>query len=125
MSSAQRRLILLGPQPKYQSLQIALERLNIHGRVAIVTAGWEEDEARDQSLRQALSCDSVNLTLFKRSEQLFDGDAQLIQQLQARQDEVGGLRQALVVPGRGPRVGGTAPRRLCAFLRGAERRELR
>ncbi len=87
-----RRLILLGPQPEYQSLSTVLERTGFDGPVGIVTAGWEEDEADDAPLTRLLPGNSVNLALFKRSEELFDADVELIAQLRLRQDELRHLR---------------------------------
>jgi hypothetical protein len=92
MLSTQRRLILLGPQPEYQTLSIAADRLGTDGPVAIVTAGWEEDESNDTTLKQALPHASVNLALFDRSERLFKADTELIELLRLRQDELRHLR---------------------------------
>jgi hypothetical protein len=90
--TSDRRLILLGPQPEFQTLRAALARLQIHGRVAVVTAGWEEDEADDEALRRAIPGDATNLALFQRSERLFAEDVELIKQLRLRQDELRHLR---------------------------------
>lgn len=93
--TTQRRLILLGPQPEYAGLRQAVARLQIAGPVALITAGWQSeelDEARLQPLRQALPADSVNLELFRRSEDLFEADPGLIDMLRRRQDELRILR---------------------------------
>ncbi|HMO13749.1 MAG TPA: hypothetical protein PKD64_08135 [Pirellulaceae bacterium] len=91
---SERRIILLGPQPRYESLNLAIERLQIKGPVALITAGWEEDEPEDGDLKSSLSVPAVNLRLFARTEQLFTFDRELIQQLQNRQDELRHLRDA-------------------------------
>lgn len=90
--SAPRSLFLLGPQPRFATLQLALEQLQIRRPVALVTAGWEEDEAEDGAWRAALPAGSLNLGLFKRTEHLFAADPEIIQLLQRRQDELRHLR---------------------------------
>ncbi len=94
MADEERQLILLGPQPKYGSLKTALAQLQLQGPVALITAGWETDEHEDRELRQAIGIESINLNLFARTEQLFADDPELIQTLQARQDELRHLRNA-------------------------------
>lgn len=92
MQADRRHLFLLGPQPKYESLQEALRSLDVEGDVALISAGWEEDESQDGEIRKALPHDVVNLELFKRSEQLFHDDSDLIRQLRCRQDQLRSLR---------------------------------
>lgn len=90
-----RRLILLGPQPAYQSLRSAIERLKISDPVAIITAGWQEvesDERQTAPLQEALPAGSFNLNLFQRTEDLFGTDPELIEKLRERQDELRLLR---------------------------------
>jgi len=88
----QRNLVLLGPQPGYESLRGALNRLQIHGRVALITAGWEETEGEDEALVHAIPNEVVNLRLFRRTEFLFAQDPLVIQMLQKRQDVLRHLR---------------------------------
>jgi hypothetical protein len=83
-----RNLILLGPQPNYESLRAVLGRIPRTGPVALITAGWETDEQDDHEIRQAVGGEIINLKLFARTEQLFQDDPELIQQLQHRQDEL-------------------------------------
>lgn len=91
-----RRIILLGPQPGYQTIREAVERLNPQGRVGMITAGWEEGEDEDHDLRVAIEeraeVRAANLRLFGRTEHLFVDDKQLIGLLQERQDELRELR---------------------------------
>ena len=94
MSNAQRQLVLLGPQPHFDSLKSALARLEMQAPVALITAGWETDEHEDRDLKQAIGIESINLNLFGRTEQLFADDPDLIQTLQTRQDELRHLRNA-------------------------------
>lgn len=91
----QRRLVLLGPQPECQSLRSALTRLEIDSPIALVTAGWEDDELDPRKLApvmDALPPGSFNLDLFQRSEDLFKADPAMIQALRDRQDELRLLR---------------------------------
>ena len=93
MSNPNRRLILLGPQPEYRSLCEAMGRLDHCRRLGLISAGWEEDEANDEEIRNSLDGYHIeNLALFKRSEQLFASDAEFIKGLQKRQDELRELR---------------------------------
>lgn len=92
MSASLRHIVLLGPQPNYESLQRAVQRISLSGPVTVVTAGWEEDESQDSELMDSLGVPATNLELFRRSEELFSDDPVLIQQLQQRQDELRLLR---------------------------------
>lgn len=92
MSDSDRRLILLGPQPQYQSLRTALDRLDDDAPIATITAGWQETEPDDRSMAAAIGRESNNLRLFERSEQIFAGDPELIQLLRDRQDKLRHLR---------------------------------
>lgn len=94
MSDQQRHLILLGPRPEQASFETALSQLNVSRPVALITAGWETDEQEDSELKQAVGVECINLNLFGRTEQLFADDPELIQTLQARQDELRHLRNA-------------------------------
>ncbi len=87
-----RNLILLGPQPQYQSLRTVLTRIGWPQRVALITAGWETEEDQDSEIRDAVGAEVINLKLFDRTEGLFRDDPELIQQLQHRQDELRLLR---------------------------------
>lgn len=88
IASQDRNLVLLGPQPQYGSLRKVLGQIPFTGPVALITAGWETDEDQDFEIRQAVGVEVINLKLFARTEQLFQDDPELIQQLQQRQDEL-------------------------------------
>ena len=95
MDLSLRRLILLGPQPRYATLAEALDRLSVRGPLALITAGWEEGEADSLELgrlQDAVPAGSHNLELFHRSESLFADDPELIGLLRDRQDELRHLR---------------------------------
>lgn len=87
-----RQIYLLGPQDKTNILASVLERAGIDSRIALVTAGWEQGELEDQSVREAVGLPVVNLQLFERSEQLFENDPQIMELLRERQDRLRQLR---------------------------------
>ncbi|MFT5049262.1 MAG: hypothetical protein ACI8QZ_000654 [Chlamydiales bacterium] len=85
-AASTRPVILLGPQREQPSVHSAVDALAPTGRVATVTAGWEEREAEDRELIEHLSRDTVNLGLFPRTEQVFEQDPELFRAMQARND---------------------------------------
>lgn len=95
MDPSSRRLVLLGPQPRFESLRQALTRVQASGPAAVVTAGWQEDELESDQLKPLMDClptGSFNLKLFGRSDRLFEEDAEIIRLLRARQDQLHNLR---------------------------------
>jgi hypothetical protein len=72
-------VVVLGPQRHRPSLNAALEALGLarRGRIATVTAGWEEREGEDQELHEHLWDRSVNLRLYERSDAAVREDAEL------------------------------------------------
>ena len=97
LASESRRLLLLGPQPDFATLKAALARLSGNQPVAVVTAGWQEDESADTDLMSQLPRGSTNLNLFQRSEALFEKDVELIRVLRVRQDELRVLRKTYLL----------------------------
>ena len=92
MQTHERHLFLLGPQPEYASLQDLLRELQLGSPLALITAGWETEENQDHVLKHSLGVDVINLSLFARTEKLFEEDPELIQLLRDRQDELRHLR---------------------------------
>jgi Peptidase family S51 len=74
---AARRVILLGPQRLQPTLDRAVESLGIRGRIAAVTAGWEEREGEDQELSTHLGGRSFNLRIWERGEDVYARDREL------------------------------------------------
>lgn len=96
MNAEDQPLFLLGPQPEYATLKTVLKSLNLRQPAALITCGWETEENEDAELVNALrevGSKSINLGLFTRTEQLFANDPELIQVLQARQDEIRHMRE--------------------------------
>ncbi len=65
---------LLGPQRHYPRVAEVLDELGIDGRLAVVTAGWEEREREDDELNRHLSGRTVNLALFPRTDEVLADD---------------------------------------------------
>ena len=77
--------VLLGAQRFDPTLEDIVKKLEIRGKVAVITAGWQERESEDDDLAEALNGRSVNLTLHARGEQLFKADVALAQAHSERQ----------------------------------------
>lgn len=90
--SVKARLILLGPQRLQPTLRHAVATLVDGGRIAVVTAGWEEREGEDQELVAHLATDVVNLRLHERAEDVFRRDRELSGALRNRYDRLRRLR---------------------------------
>jgi len=79
-------VVLLGPQRIEPTLKDAVASLGIHGRVAAVTAGWEEREAEDQEMRDHLGIRVVNLRVYERGEDIYQRDPELFGAMRERHD---------------------------------------
>lgn len=83
--------MLLGPQRLRPTLSEAVDSLGVTGRVATVTAGWEEREGEDAELDAHLAGRTVNLGLFPRAEEVFHEDPAVYQAFLARRDAMRAL----------------------------------
>lgn len=88
------RVILLGPQRLQPTLAATLAALQINGRVATVTAGWQEREPDDRELHEHLGGRSVNLRLWERAETTFLEDTELAAAHRRRQEQLRGMQDA-------------------------------
>jgi hypothetical protein len=79
---------LLGPQRPRPTLTQALEGRGVTGRVALVTAGWQEREADEADLPPELSARAVNLRLHARGEESFAADPELKEAHRLRQERL-------------------------------------
>ena len=70
-------VVLLGAQRFDPSLGAAVSELGVTGRIAIITAGWQEREAEDEELSAHLGGRTINLRLHARSDELFREDPAL------------------------------------------------
>ena len=80
------RITLLGPQRNAITVTQELERLGLPGQIAAITAGWQEREAEDDELQEAIGHRAVNLLLHHRAERMFYEDQELFRAHRARQD---------------------------------------
>ncbi len=86
-------IILLGPQRHQPTVAATLQSLGLAGRVATITAGWQERELEDQELHEHLAGDTVNLKLWTRSEAFFRADAAFTTAHHTRQDTMREMRE--------------------------------
>lgn len=84
---------LLGPQRFTPTLGEAVARAGISGRLASVTAGWQEREAEDLELHEHLGERTTNLMLYARSEDVFERDPQLAAAYRERQERLRELQE--------------------------------
>ena len=78
MPSGPNAVVLLGAQRFDPTLAAAMSRQYVTGRVALITAGWQERESEDEDLREHLAPrETVNLKLHARGEELFREDPEL------------------------------------------------
>ena len=63
-----------------------LGELGVSGRIALVTAGWQERESDDAALVAALGLPADNLRLHARAEEVFAADQPLVEAYHARQE---------------------------------------
>lgn len=87
-----RRVVLLGPQRKLQTVARVLEAHGVRGRLATVTAGRQEDEGELEELGP-LAERAVDLRLHARADAIFTADPQLAAAHRARQDILRSLRR--------------------------------
>ncbi len=84
---------LLGPQRFTPTLGEAVERAGIGGRLASVTAGWQEREAEDLELHEHLGERTMNLMLYARSEDALERDPELAAAYRERQERLRELQE--------------------------------
>lgn len=87
-------IALVGPQRFTPTLRSILERLQIEGKYALVTAGWQEREEEDRELAEHLSGRTVNLALYTRAEDALAADPQLASAYRERQEKLKALQEA-------------------------------
>ncbi len=79
-------VVLLGPQHVSIDAHLVLRDLGITGRIALITAGWQEREDDDAALIAGLGVPAVNLRLHARAEEVFAADAPLREAYKERQE---------------------------------------
>ncbi|MBX3260656.1 MAG: hypothetical protein KIS78_24460 [Labilithrix sp.] len=77
ISGDTRAVVLLGAQRFDPSLADAVAELGVEGKIAAITAGWQEREEEDDDLQEHLGGRTVNLRLHARAEEVFKNDPDL------------------------------------------------
>ncbi len=87
-------VILLGPQSwHYADVTRTINELDIDGPIALVTAGWQENESDDSGLQKALDRPTINLSLHARSEGVADAEADFVAAWTLRQKHLRRLQE--------------------------------
>jgi len=79
-------VVLLGAQRFEPTLGAAVDELGVTGRIAVITAGWQERESEDEELAAHLGHRTVNLRLHARGEEVFLADPDLRAAHREKQD---------------------------------------
>ncbi len=82
------RIALLGPQRHAITVTEELDATGLSGRIAVITAGWQEREAEDDELQDAVGRRAVNLRLHQRVDRVFAEDSELFAAHRKRQDRL-------------------------------------
>jgi hypothetical protein len=89
MSDTNAAKILLGPQRPTRNLAEAFETDGVpDGRVAVISAGWQEAEADIDDVAEAIGRPLLDLRLYQRAEALFEREPGLGDAYRARQDRL-------------------------------------
>lgn len=83
-----RQVVLLGPQRFQPTLRSVVDALGVDGRIAAVTAGWQEREEDDAELSDHLGGRVVNLRLHRRGEEAMAAEPALFARLRRRQERL-------------------------------------
>lgn len=83
-----RYVVLLGAQRFDSTLGSIVRRLEVNGPFALITAGWREREDEDERLRAHLECETVNLRLYHRAEDVLARDPELAEAHRAKQSKL-------------------------------------
>ena len=88
-----RAVVLLGPQRHEETLAKHLDDLGVRGRVAVVTAGWQEREDEILALQSHLDGRAENLRLHARAQEVFEREPELAEAHEQRQRTLRQLRR--------------------------------
>jgi hypothetical protein len=85
ISGGTKAVVLLGAQRFDPTLRDAVDELGIKGKIATITAGWQEREDDDDDLTEHLDGRDVNLLLHARAEKVFREDEAFLEAHRERQ----------------------------------------
>lgn len=77
--------MLLGAQRFDSTLGAVVRDLHCPGPIALITTGWREREDEDERLVAHLACETVNLRLYHRGDEVFAEDPELAKLHRAKQ----------------------------------------
>lgn len=81
-------IVLLGPQRFDPTLGAAAAAVGIEGKIATITAGWQERESEDSDLHEHLHQQTINLKLYERADKVWKADPELREAHRARQERM-------------------------------------
>lgn len=81
-------VVLAGTQDPHPDLGAALRESGVKGKVALITAGWQERESEDGELVAELGVPTVNLNLHARADDVFARDKELSEAYKQRQSRL-------------------------------------
>jgi len=93
VDSSQTTAILLGPHRHVVTVTDEFARLGLDGRIAAITAGWQEREREEDELQAAFGNRAVGLHLHARCEDVFSKDPELFAAHRRRQDRLRKLQE--------------------------------
>ncbi|MGQ0721490.1 MAG: hypothetical protein ACT4PE_07955 [Candidatus Eiseniibacteriota bacterium] len=93
VANPKQTVILLGPQGRRETLADVLQQHGITGRLATITAGWQEREDEVRALDDHLQGQTENLLLHRRGEEIFAADPELEKVHHDRQRRLRELRR--------------------------------
>jgi hypothetical protein len=82
------QVVLVGTQDPRPDLGAALREAGLKGRVALITAGWQERESEDRELVEEIGAPCVNLKLHARADDVFARDRELSGAYKERQSRL-------------------------------------
>ena len=84
---------ILGPQRFQTTLGDEMRDYGVEGRIAAITAGWQEREAEDVELDEVVGQQTLNLRLHSRTDQVFNDDPELSRAHRAKQNRLRTLQR--------------------------------
>jgi len=81
-------IVLLGAQRFDPTLGAAAAAVGIDGKIATITAGWQEREGDDADLHEHLQKLTINLKLYERADKVWKADPELREAHRARQERM-------------------------------------
>jgi len=85
ISGGTKAVVLLGAQRFDPTLRDAVDEMGVTGKIATITAGWQEREDDDDDLTEHLDGRDVNLNLHARADEVFREDAAFLAAHRERQ----------------------------------------